>query len=78
MLPSLHETLAHIEALPDSALLTEYEAAAYLRLGLQTLTNDRATRRLGIPFCRLGRSIRYPKGEVFNWRQSRTVMTTAA
>jgi len=78
MLPPLHEILAHIETLPDSALLTEDEAAAYLRLASQTLANDRATHRLGIPFCRLGRTIRYPKGDVFNWRKSHTVLTDAA
>jgi Helix-turn-helix domain len=74
---SLHQILAHIEALSDSALLTEDEAAAWLRLSPQTLANDRAKHRLGIPFCRLGRAIRYPKLEISNWRDQRTVRPTA-
>ncbi|MGB8414979.1 helix-turn-helix domain-containing protein [Paraburkholderia sp.] len=77
MSPSLHQTLAHIEALSDSALLTPDEAAAWLRLSPQTLANDRATHRLGIPFARLGRAVRYPKGELSNWRNERTVRSTA-
>jgi excisionase family DNA binding protein len=72
----LHETLARIEALPDIALLTQDEAAAYLRLAAQTLANDRTTHRLGIPFIRMGRAIRYPKAEIDNWRESRTVRTS--
>ena len=77
MLVSLQQALAHIETLPDSALLTEDEAAAWLRLSSQTLANDRAKRRLGIPFCRLGRAIRYPKGEVSTWLSAHTVRPSA-
>jgi len=75
MQTALHDTLAHIDALPDNALLTPIEAAAFLRLAAQTLVNDRNRRTLGIPFVRMGRAIRYPKGEVKAWRESRTVRT---
>jgi predicted DNA-binding transcriptional regulator AlpA len=73
----LRELLVRIEAMPNSALLTEAEAAAFLRLARQTLASDRVTGRLSIPYCRLGRSIRYPKGEVSSWRDSRTVRAAA-
>jgi len=77
MTTNLRETLSRIEALPDSALLTEDEAAAFLRLAAQTLANDRSTRRLGIPFCRLGRAIRYQKGGIAHWLDVRTVRNKA-
>ncbi|MGN6259609.1 MAG: hypothetical protein ACTHNO_02655 [Ralstonia sp.] len=73
MIHSLQEVLARVEALPDSSLLTEDEAAAFLRLAKQTLTSDRATQRLGIPYCRMGRAIRYPKGAISLWRNARLV-----
>lgn len=40
-------------------LVKEQAAAEFLKLGLQTLRNDRNTRRLGIPYLKIGRSIRY-------------------
>jgi hypothetical protein len=73
----LREMLARIAALPSDALLTEEEAAAYLRLAANTLASDRVTGRLGVPYCRLGRAIRYPKGEVSTWLNARTVRPAA-
>lgn len=77
MATTLQETLSRIAVLPDNALLTEGEAAAFLRLAAQTLSNDRATRRLGIPFCRLGRAIRYQKCDIAHWLEVRTVRQDA-
>ena len=43
---------------PDPLLLTE-QAAEFLQIKPGTLENWRSTKRVEIPFIRLGRSIRY-------------------
>ncbi len=45
-------------------LLNTAETAAILRIGKSTLEQDRCYGRLGLPFVRLGRSIRYRRSDV--------------
>jgi hypothetical protein len=42
-------------------------AAAHVSLPASTLVLDRKTRRLGIPFYRLGRRIKYSPTELDRW-----------
>lgn len=56
-----------------SPLLTTGEAAEYLRLAPVTLECDRSTRRLGIPFRKLGRRVLYHRADLDAWLQKRTV-----
>jgi len=53
--------------------MKEPEAAAYLNCAPITLAKDRCDRKLGIPFYKLGRSVRYRKDELDAWMQSRRV-----
>jgi hypothetical protein len=43
--------------------LTEKEVAAITRMALSTLRNDRSRGR-GIPYCKIGSSVRYPGKDV--------------
>lgn len=58
-------------AIDDSrALLTTAEAASILGIGKSTLDQDRLFGRLGLPFVRLGRSIRYRRSDVEAYLQN--------
>ncbi|MHC1744977.1 MAG: helix-turn-helix domain-containing protein [Syntrophobacteraceae bacterium] len=46
-----------------SNLITEKQAAQILGLSIQTLRNDRATRRR-IPYVKLGKSVRYRQEDI--------------
>lgn len=48
-------------------LLTTAEAAALLRCAPATLEIDRCRARWRVPFCRVGRSIRYDRAAVLRW-----------
>ena len=52
------------------ALLTTAETAAILGIGKSTLDQDRLFGRLGLPFVRLGRSIRYRRTDVEAYLQN--------
>jgi hypothetical protein len=49
------------------------DAAAYLGLAEQTLNNDQVTSKLGVPFYRFGRAIRYRLDELDAWATARKV-----
>ena len=47
------------EALNPASLLTAEQAAAYLNVKPQTLATWRCTKRYGLPWVKVGRSVRY-------------------
>ena len=53
----------------DAALLSEKDAARLLSMSHRTLQAWRSA-GLGPPYIKLGRSIRYPKGELLAWIES--------
>ena len=57
--PAAAEGLAR--ALPSAAgrLLTTEQAAHRLQLATKTLEKDRCTRCIGVPFVKLGKTVRY-------------------
>jgi len=57
-----------------SGYLKETEAADYLNCAPITLAKDRCERTLGIPFYKLGRSVRYKKEDLDAWMDSRKVV----
>jgi len=54
--------------------LKESEAAAYLNCAPITLAKDRCEQKLGIPFYKLGRSVRYRKDDLDAWMMNRKVV----
>lgn len=53
-------------------LLDETEAAQYLTLAPSTLSVWRSTGRYSIPFLKLGHRVRYRRGDLDAWLESRT------
>lgn len=64
-------TLAEIIA-SGRNLLNENEAAAFLDTTIGTLQVWRSTGRYGIPFVKIGRSVRYKRADLEAWIESRT------
>lgn len=58
--------------------MTEKQAAAYLTLSASTLRNDRANRRLSIPFRRLGRRVVYARTDLDSYLARHRVDPTGA
>lgn len=54
--------------------LTEGEVSSITRRALQTLRNDRHRRR-GIPYVKVGRSVRYKLADVLEFMDSRRIET---
>jgi len=54
--------------------LTEGEVSSITRRALQTLRNDRHRRR-GIPYVKVGRSVRYKLDDVIDFMESRKIGT---
>ena len=58
-------------------LLTRAEAAEYLGLKEQTLACWASQHRYGLPYVRLGRSVRYKRADLDRFIESRTVGAVA-
>ena len=56
-----------------STYMKETEAAAYLNCAPITLAKDRCDQKLGIPFYKLGRCVRYKKDDLDAWMETRRV-----
>jgi hypothetical protein len=54
--------------------ICEKEVAAITGRALSTLRNERS-RKTGIPYCKLGRSVRYKIQDVFEFMDSRKIET---
>jgi predicted DNA-binding transcriptional regulator AlpA len=52
--------------------ITEKEVSSITGLALSTLRNDRATQRR-IPYCKVGRSVRYLMDDVINFMESNKI-----
>jgi hypothetical protein len=63
--------------LPPLKLLTEIQAAEFLSIKPQTLTNWRCTKRVPLPFIKIGRAIRYRHDDLERFLQQNTVGTAA-
>lgn len=59
-------------------MLTESEASKLLNVSLSTLQKDRCDGRLSIPFAKIGKSVRYERGQVEAWLQTRVRTTLKA
>jgi hypothetical protein len=69
---------AELEALPDTALLVEAEAAILARCSVSTLQKRRCS-GTGPPYLKMpgGRLVRYTAGAVREWRGSNPVRSTS-
>ena len=54
----------------SSRLVTTAEAAHYIGCSVSFLATDRITGKHGVPFCRVGRVVRYDLSEVDAWLKS--------
>ena len=54
------------ESAPDTALFSQVTVAAVRDCSLATVERDRWA-GTGIPFIKLGRSVRYRKGDICDW-----------
>lgn len=57
--------------------LTESEVSAFTKRSLQTLRNERS-RGVGIPYVKVGRSIRYPLTKVIEFMEARLIRQEVA
>jgi hypothetical protein len=55
--------------------LTEKEVAEMTGRSVQSLRNDRSMKR-GIPYFKLGKSVRYAINDVVSWMNSRRISTS--
>jgi hypothetical protein len=56
----------------NTTYLTEREVAKIIRMALSTLRNDRCLRR-GLPYTKLGRSVRYSLDDVVSYMEARKI-----
>jgi len=56
----------------SEALLTRREAAVYLKLAVQTLASWASNGRYNLPFMKVGRLVRYRRGDLDRWLASRS------
>jgi excisionase family DNA binding protein len=68
--PRNHNRRKYMEV---TTYMKETEAAAYLNCAPITLAKDRCDQKLGIPFYKLGRCVRYKKDDLDAWMESRRV-----
>ncbi|HZT26459.1 MAG TPA: helix-turn-helix domain-containing protein [Pseudolabrys sp.] len=57
----------------EAEFLPTAEAAKLLGLAAQTLASDRVNGRLGIPFNRFGRAVRYQRRALMEWAAGRRI-----
>ncbi len=67
-----------LEPIRHKNLLTTKETAELLGLGKSTLEQDRLYGRLGLPFVRLGRSVRYRRSNVESYLQNLKTFTSTS
>jgi hypothetical protein len=68
--------LSRHNAADHDALLTEVSAADILHLSIRTLQSWRS-KKLGPPFVRAGRAVRYRRGDLIQWIDANTVSASA-
>lgn len=65
------ESSPNFDVLPDSALLDQSRAAEFLCLSEHALQIWRTTGRYGLPYCKIGRKIRYRLGDLREFLENR-------
>ena len=58
----------------ENAYLTERQVAEMTNIGLQTLRNKRFM-SIGIPYCKLNRSVRYSLADVIQYMEKHKITT---
>jgi len=58
----------------ESEFLPTTDAAKLLGLAEQTLASDRVSGRLGIPFSRFGRAVRYQRAALLEWAKAQQIV----
>ena len=66
------QTPPNLKAGDSEDLLNDLQAAQLLNTKPQTLAVWRCKKRHGLPFIRVGRSIRYRRSDIERWLQART------
>lgn len=67
-----------MNAVLSSDLLTRDQAAEYLGLAPQTLAVWATTGRHSLPYCKVGRAVRYRLSDLEKWLRARTVTATGS
>jgi len=58
----------------EAEFLRTTDAAELLDLAEQTLASDRVSGRLGIPFSRFGRAVRYQRSALLEWAKAQQIV----
>jgi excisionase family DNA binding protein len=64
------------QSVTKNELLTTAQVAEILGLSEGTLTTWRCTKRYDVPYLKLGRHVRYKRGDVETWVRSQQLGTT--
>ena len=67
----LQDKAKYYETLPDSALVGQPQAAEFLDLSEQALQIWRTTGRYDLPYCKIGRKVRYRMGDLRQFIEKR-------
>ena len=67
-----------IDNLPPSALIGEAETAEILSVKRETLTSWRHTRKVDIPYCKIGRCVKYRASDLRQFIQSNMQRVSAS
>ena len=66
-----NSTSIDFDRLPDSTLLSDAQAAAFLTVAVGTLSVWRSTGRHNLPYRKIGRNVRYRLGDLRDWLDRR-------
>jgi hypothetical protein len=69
----LSHSLADYKPIDNSDLLTEAEAAGFLKLGPKTLAVWRSTKRYPLSYIKVGRLVRYHMADIIDFLESRRI-----
>jgi excisionase family DNA binding protein len=67
-----------LTAANPNELLNEEQTAKLIGVAEQTLAGWRCNGRYGLPFVKVGRLVRYKRGDVMKWLDKRTVQAGTA
>jgi len=70
--------MEHADAIRDESLLTPEETANLLSVAEQTLAVWRCTKRVDLPYIKLGKSVRYRKSDIECFLAENTVHMDAS
>lgn len=67
------DLLTEYELAPDSAFFTQHTIAALRNCSLATIERDRWI-GIGVPFVKMGRSVRYRKADIRMWLENQAAV----